>query len=350
MIAWDTLHFSRTWPLWMLAAVFVLLFYRWQHRGRTLVPDIAPVLRTRTAQGWFDRAPLASGLLLLVLLALALTAPTVVREQVVEQQARDFVVLVDTSRSMRRDTAVRRDAFDPKFERRAGAFSEAVTDFDAMPWLARYELARESLLRFLEQRGPGDRVALAYFNDDPYPVSALTSNFDFLARQLAAMDDYVNWGTNIAAALESSLRLLERYPEGKQRALILLTDAETRYTEDLEQQLAKLAESNLAFYLLWITADAGKLAGDADAAAFLQRARKTGHVVTIDEPDSHNLIDAFRDIGRMESYRYAETRREVVELAPPILAAARAGLLAWLALVATIWHASSPAPLRSIGP
>ena len=32
--------------------------------------------------------------------------------------------------------------------------------------------------------------------------------------------------------MDSSLSLLERYPGDNQRALILMTDAETRYTQD----------------------------------------------------------------------------------------------------------------------
>lgn len=111
-----------------------------------------------------------------------------------------------------------------------------------------YELARESLLGFLADRRAEDRVGLIYFNDDAYTVAALTTNISFVIQQLAAMDDYVNWGTNIAVAMDTGLNLLDRYPDQNKRTLILLTDAETRFTEELEHQLARLA-----FYLLWLT-------------------------------------------------------------------------------------------------
>lgn len=339
MIDWDSLQLARMWPLWLALMAAMLLTLLWSHRRKTLFPDISLITATLPAKGLIDRVPVAAGAVVLFLLTLVLMQPSVVHVETIHQRARDFLILVDTSRSMRHDTSVRREDFELNFERRVGAFSTAVDDPQTIPHIARYELARESLLSFLSGRRAEDRVGLIYFNDDAHPVSALTSNIAFVVEQLASMDDYVNWGTNIAAAMDSGLNLLERYPDQNKRTVILLTDAETRYTKELEQQLARLANANLSFYLLWITTDENDVSNE-EVASFLNLARSVGNVVTIQDLDTDNLQSALLDVGRMEGYSYQETRRQFVDLSPPILRIAQILLILWLPLMATIFHPS----------
>lgn len=336
MIDWDSIEFARWWPLWLAAGAAAFLFLLWARRRRAVFPDAA-LLTTGPAGKALDVLPFATGAVIMLLLALAMTGPSVVHVDAVERRARDFMILVDTSRSMRHDTNVRRNAIALNFERRAGGLSEAVDDPNTIPHIARYELARESLLTFLSGRFPEDRVGLTYFNDDAYPISALTSDLAFVVAQLGAMDDYVNWGTDIATAMDSAIDLLERYPGQNRRALILLTDAETRYTKELEAQLARLSGQELSFYLLWIRADDTDTP-EEEVSAFLDVARSMGTVVTIEDLDAGDLLTAFRDISRMEAYAYRETRRTVLELSEPLLKTARVLLIVWLPLMATVFH------------
>lgn len=337
MIIWDTLQFERLWPAGLAALAVVALSVAWFRRSRHVFADMALVTGTRRNRGLVDRLMPVTGVSLLLLLTWVMMNPSVVHEEEVEQRARDFVILVDTSRSMRHDTRVRRDATELHYERRTGAFLEAVDDPRAIPFVARFELARESLFRFLAMRNVDDRVALLYFNDKVFPVSELMRDIGFLTEQLGTMDDYVNWGTNIAEAVQSGLGLLERYPGDNRRTLILLTDAETRFTENLEAQFARIANADVSFYLLWITADEPDLATD-DAKSFLKLARSTGSVYTIRDPDAANLTDALADISLNEGYRYQEVRRSQVDLAKPVREPVRWALFAWLLGVALIGH------------
>ncbi len=337
MIDWGTLETARSWPIAVALVAVLALAAVWRYRPGETFPDVLLLERARGRFAFAERLVPVIGVLLLILFAVAMTGPSVVRVDRVEQRARDFFVLVDTSRSMRHDTGVRRSSATLHFERRVGAFLEAVGDPDAMPYVARFELARESLYRFLADRDADDRVALVYFNDDVYPVSALTSDAAFLTEQLASMDDYVNWGTDIAAALGSAMRLLERYPGDNRRSVILLTDAETRFSEDLDEQFANLADAGLSLHLLWITVEDPELASN-DARNFLQLAAEVGSVHTIRDPDAVNLADALDAIGLSESYGYQELRRQTIDLGTPILDIARVLLLAWLCLVTTIRH------------
>jgi len=339
LIDWDSFQVARFWPLALALITAALLFALWIYSRKSVFPDIRLVTATRPAKGWIDRLPVTAGAALLLLLTLAIMEASVVRVETIDRRARDFLILVDTSRSMRHDTKVRRGDFDLNFERRVGAFATAVDDPNTIPHIARYELARESLLSFLSDRRAEDRVGLIYFNDDAHSVSALTSNIAFIVDQLASMDDYVNWGTDIATAMDSGLSLLDRFPDENKRTVILLTDAETRYTQELQQQLARLANANLSFYLLWITTD-GNDDSNEDVASFVNLAQSIGSVVTIQDLDSENLQNALLDVSRMEGYGYQEVRRQFVDLSQPILQVTRILLVVWLTLMATIFHPS----------
>lgn len=337
MIDWTSLAFGHVWPLWLGIATAVLLFALWLIRRRNLFPDASLLAKTASPAGIMDRLPLVLGAVVLLLLMAVLMEPSVVRSETVRQQARDFLVIVDTSRSMRHDTGVRRDSLKLNFKRRAGTFDTSVDNPDKLPYLARYELARESLLSFLERRHAQDRVGLLYFNDDAYTMSAPTSNIRFVMEQLASMDDYVNYGTDIATAMESGLNLLERYPRRNKRTVILLTDAEARYTREVEQQLSRLASKDISFYLLWITTDEADMS-DKEISSFLNYAGTLGKVVTIKDLNTRNLENAMLDISKQEGYMYEEVKRKRIDLSFSLLDVARVLLLLWLLLMATLFH------------
>jgi Mg-chelatase subunit ChlD len=328
------------WPSWLGLLTVLLLAALWFYNRKAHFPDMMLITRSVPYKGIGNRVPMVSGGVLLVLLLIVLMEPSVIRTETVEQRARDFLVIVDTSRSMRHDTNVRRENYDLRFERRAGTFSSAVDDPNTLPYLARFELARESLLSFLAQRKAQDRVGMIYFNDNVFTMSALTANIDFVVNQLASMDEYVNWGTDIAIAMQSGLDLLGRYPDQNKKAVILLTDAEATYTKEVEQQLSRVAAEGISFYLLWITTDETDMSNE-EITKFLGYARTVGTVVTIENLDARNLENSLRDISRLEDYSYQEEKRERVDLSQPVLQAALVLLLIWLFLVATLFHPST---------
>ena len=340
VIDWNSLSFERIWPIWLGIATIIILVGLWFYQHRVHFPDIMLVTNTITKKGLIDRLPTILGSLIMLFLIIVLMEPTVIRTVMVEQNARDFLVIFDTSRSMRHDSTVKREDLELKFERRAGTFSTAVDDPGSLPLLARYELARESLLSFLSQRKAQDRVGMIFFNDNAFTMSAPTANIDFVTEQLASMDEYVNWGTDIALAMETGLNLLDRYPNQNKKAVILLTDAEAAYTKEVEQQLTRLASMGVSFYLLWITTDENDMSNE-EVAEFLSFARTVGTVVTIETLDANNLENTLRDIGTLEGYSYQESKRERVDLTGPFLKSAQIFLIVWFFLVATFFHPST---------
>jgi Mg-chelatase subunit ChlD len=284
-----------------------------------------------------ERLPIVLGMVICGSLLFVLMRPTVARSVVVEEEARDFLFVVDTSRSMRQNTALSRQAFPPTYPRRVGLFSGLVDDPSTIPELARYEVARESLVNFLTTREPRDRVGLIYFHTEVMIMAGLTSHLAFVRQQLAGMDEHVKLGTNIRWATEVALGMIGRYPTRGRRALVLLTDAEVRYTRDLQTVLARIREADIAFYLLWITTDTEV----TDAArSFLDLTRSLGRVHLIDSLDDRNLQQAMAEIDQLEGYRYEDVRHQRIDLGEPVLRATRWLILLWLLLLATTHHPS----------
>lgn len=342
MMEWSSLHAGAWWPLLLAAGGLALLSAVWIKRKGAAFPALDRTRPSSAVDGLVDRLPLALGLLISLLLVLSMMNISTSRVVDVDSHARDFLVIVDTSRSMRENTALLREEFPPRYERRADLYAGQSEDPSKIPHLARYEIARESLLQYLSSRREEDRVGLIYFNSMVYLLSGFTANFDFVEQQLAGMDPYVTYGTNIRWALEQGLDMIERYPGQHRRALILLTDAEARDTADLQQQLDRIRKLDLAFYLLWITTDT---AGGRSAMAteFLRAARRIGSVYTIDDVAEGYLDEALREIGELEDYAYREIRHERVDLSRYCLDAAKFLLPVWVLLMGTLYL-----PLRQV--
>lgn len=339
---WSSLHADRWWPLLLALAGCALMVAVWVGRKGAGFPDLDRTRRPWLTEGLVDRMPSILGVLISILLTLSMMGISVSRVITVESRARDFLVIVDTSRSMRENTSLLRADFPPKYERRADLYAGRSEDPGRIPQLARYEIARESLLHYLSTRRKEDRVALIYFNSMVYLLSGFTSNFEFIEQQLAGMDPYVTYGTNIRWALEQGLDMIERYPGRNRRAVILLTDAEARKTLDLQQQLDRLRRLGVAFYLLWITTDAEN-GGSALATAFLRSARRVGSVYTIDDVGEGYLDEALEEIAELEDYAYREVRHERVHLSRYCLEIAEALILVWVLLIGTFYL-----PLRRV--
>lgn len=336
MTNWSSIQIGAWWPLLLGVAGVLLLSVVWVRKKGTLFPDIRLLSKTALAGGFADRIPLMLGFLISALLVLSLMDISVARSIEGDKRSRDFLVIVDTSRSMRENSALLRKDFPVKYERKAGLYAGQVDDPSKIPELARYELARESLLDYLEARREEDRVALIYFNSMVYLMSGFTSNFAFVEQQLAGMDPYVTYGTNIRWALEQGMNMLERYPSENRKAVILLTDAEARNTDYLQQQLARLGKLNVAFYMLWITTDAvdgvSTLARD-----FLRTVRSIGSVYTIDDVGEGYLDEAMAEIAKLEDYAYKEVRHERIDLSWYFFVSVQWLMLLWVLLLGTIY-------------
>lgn len=336
MMSLSAITVGTWWPIVLVVFGAGALLFAWFRASGTLFPDLSLVRTTAIAAGLADRFPLLLGTAICLLLPLSLMNISATRQVEVDRHARDFLVIVDTSRSMRENTALLRKEYPPVYPRKADLYVGQSDDPEKIPNLGRYEVARSSLLHFLSSRKDVDRIGLIYFNSMVYLMSGFTSNFDFVERQLAGMDAYVTFGTNMRWALEQALNLVERYPGRNRRAVILLTDAEARNTDDLQLQLARARKLDIAFYLLWIQPETGE-AESLLATEFLRTVREFGSVFTIDEMGEGYLDEALGEIAQLEDYAYREARHERVDLSKWVFSVSLWLTLLWVLCQATFW-------------
>jgi len=135
------------------------------------------------------------------LLVLAMARPrTGLEGGVVSADARDIVLLVDVSTSMR-----------------AEDLSSAGTTRN------RLDAAKEVIARFVEQR-PDDRIGMVAFSALPYSVSPLTLDHGWLVRQLARLETgMIEDGTAIGDGIASAVNRL-RESTSRSKVVVLLTD------------------------------------------------------------------------------------------------------------------------------
>lgn len=349
-IEWSTFTLVYTWPLMLGALTLCFFIWYWKsHRG-SLFPDINLVSISRSKLSFLaDHLSIILGSVIILLLIFVMTVPSVMVTRSVERNAREFMILLDSSGSMQAETSVIREGAELNYDRPlklgmipvTGERAERGTGVDpeTVPYLARYEVARESIRRFLEGRRFGDRVGLVYFNNTPFVVSIVTQNVTAIREELKWLDDYVALGTLLHRGLEMAINILESSPSGLRQAMILISDAEVSNFERIKEQLERLDELNISLHLLWLGEKQGL---DAESEDFLAHVQGMGgNIVTLTDLTSETLDAAFEQIDRLESFAYTEDQTRQLDLTGPLLELVQWLVILWVLLALTIYHPNS---------
>lgn len=346
-INWSSITIVHGWPV--LLGLLILLFFVWQWRNRrgNIFPDINLLYRTRTRFGSLaDHLSVVLGVMVIVLLLAVLTLPSIEITRTEERTAREFMILLDTSGSMQGDTRVPRTEAELNYDRPLKLGLIPVTgergkrgagvNPESLPWLARYEVARESIRRFLDQRRFGDRVGVVYFNNTPFVVSIVTRNVAAIKDELKWLDDYVALGTLLHRGLDMATGILESSPSGLKQAMVLISDAEISNFSRIQPELDRLGKLGVSLHLLWLGDEEGL---DADAQAFLDYVKSmNGNIISLTDLTNETLDAAFEQIDHLESYSYTETERIQMDLSEILLQIAQWSILFWVLLILTIYH------------
>ena len=201
-------EFANPNVLWLLLLLPVLAFLRGRvGKSGSLVFSSVAIARDVARK---NRASVGFWRFLLTLLALALLILALARPRLGmgyserEESGIDIVLAVDVSGSM--------SALD--FSTR----SQLTTRLDAV---------KRVIETFIQKR-PGDRIGIVAFAANPFMVSPITLNHDWLIKNIARLDIGVidPNRTAIGSAIGMSVNRLRNVKNAKSRVIILLTDGE----------------------------------------------------------------------------------------------------------------------------
>ena len=227
----EGLELGRPWVLWGLLALPVYAWARYRFARRDAVP-YSPLQYGRSGR----RGRLAALLLIpleMVVLALAvagLAGPYLRTElELIEDEGIDVALVLDVSLSM------------------------LAEDFEPNRLEALRKIAREFI-----QRSGSTRIGLVIFAKDTYVQSPLTTDHGVLLPLLEAttvhtLDQARSGGTAIGDALLGSADMLQRARiEGRDQALILITDGESNAGIETDLAARYVRELDIRLYAIGI--------------------------------------------------------------------------------------------------
>jgi Ca-activated chloride channel family protein len=198
------MSFQYPWVLLLLFLAPALVFVRsWQRRTPSIVYSDGRTL-ARLPGSWAAKArrllPLVFGAGFSLLVIAAARPRTGIEESVVRAEARDIVLLVDVSTSMRAEDL--------------SAAGRTMNRLDAV---------KEVVEQFVAKR-PDDRIGMLVFAAAPYTVAPLTLDRDWIVGQLGRLaTGMVEDGTAIGDGIAAAVNRL-RESKARSKVIVLLTD------------------------------------------------------------------------------------------------------------------------------
>ncbi len=242
-------RFLEPWLAWWLAgglAAVVLL--KWRVRRRFAAATILPVLQSRAYRAsMVRRLPFAVFAVALGLIGAALLEPVLPYAQAdVSSRGLDIVVLLDLSSSMQEEIGLTPE--------------QRATTSSAHHGKTRLDATKEAIKTFVRSRRD-DRIGLVVFSDNPYVVSPLTFDHDYLLRYIDFVDDQILQGegqTAIGDGLALSNYLLARQSAGGSKAhqaIVLFTDGEYNRGRDPVEVLAESKAAAIRVHVVGVDLD-----------------------------------------------------------------------------------------------
>src|SRR5438874_3668942 len=170
------IRFLQPWLApWLLAALLLVALVQWRLHWRFAASTMVRLLGARAYRAAiFRRLPFAVLAAALVLIGAALLQPVIPYSQAeVQSRGLDIVLLLDLSSSMQ--------------EEMGGA--KVRTSRSAIV-RTRLEATKYAIRTFIRARRE-DRIGLVVFSDNPYVVSPLTLDHNYLLRYVELIDDQI---------------------------------------------------------------------------------------------------------------------------------------------------------------
>lgn len=286
------IRFLQPWIAWWVAGgLGLLILLKWGIRRR-----YAAAIVSRALQGSAYRAsivrrlPFAVLAAALVLVGAALAMPVLPHAQAdVSSRGLDIAVLLDLSSSMQEEIGL-----TPVQRATASGRPRGKTRLDA---------TKDAIKAFVRSRND-DRIGLVVFSDNPYVVSPLTFDHEYLLRYIDMVDEHILEGegqTAIGDGLALTNYLLARQTAAgskARQAIVLFTDGEYNRGRDPVEVLAESTAGGIRVHMIGVDLDQDVKAKPAVVDLVTTVRRNGGRY--FDAASERELLGASRAIDSIE--------------------------------------------------
>ena len=278
---------------WLVGAFVIIALLKWCVRWRFAASTIVRFLGARVYRpSIVRRLPFAVLALSMLFLGAALLQPVIPYSQAeVESRGLDIVVLLDLSSSMQEEMGgAKRPA--------AAATTRRVR--------TRLEATKAAIRTFIRSRRD-DRIGLVVFSDNPYVVSPLTFDHEYLLRYVDMIDDQIlqNEGqTAIGDGLALSNYMLSRQAKEGSRGhqvIVLFTDGEYNRGRDPIEVLAESRDADIRVHVVGV--DLAEEVREKPAVRQLMTTVERNGGRHFNADSERDLLAASRAIDAMEKSR-----------------------------------------------
>jgi Ca-activated chloride channel family protein len=227
---------------WLLVAFALIALLKWRVRWRAAAfTTLLPSLKAYRASV-FRRAPFAVLAIAAAFTSLALMQPVIPFSQTdLSSKGLDIVLLMDLSSSMQEEMGSGQ-----------GRVATTVTT-----GRTRMDAVKEAVKTFVRMRRD-DRIGLVVFSDNPYVISPLTFDHEYLLNYIDFIDDKILQGegqTAIGDGLALANYMLSRQATASSRGhqvIVLLTDGESNRGREPVEVLAESKEAGIRVHVIGV--------------------------------------------------------------------------------------------------
>jgi len=318
----EAVALHHPWALSLLAGallVLVVTFHLRRRRAPTFLFSRVPDL-VATRRGWVARLatlPAVLRVCVLAILAVAVARPQTYRNEEIEIEGIDIMVVLDLSRSME-ERDLRRNRLD----------------------------AGQRTIRAFLKRRKNDRIGLVVFAEEAMLQCPLTHDYKSLDQIVADLriGDVPDMGTAIGDGLGLALASLRR-SDAASKVVILVSDGDSNVDSEMDPYVAKriAEEMNVRVFTILMGQEAGtgrrlRSRHGVNPALLREIAEDTGGIY-FNAGDDRALEGSFNAVrATLEKTRHRVTGKTYGELFPRFVFVALAFLLLELVLVFTRWR------------
>jgi Ca-activated chloride channel family protein len=283
------IRFLQPWLApWLAGTLVLVALVKWRLRWRFAASTMVRSLELGAYRASiFRRLPFAVLALALLLIAMALLKPVIPYSQSeVQSRGLDIVILLDLSSSMQEEMG-RAKPRTPK----------------PVAVRTRLEATKSAIRTFIRARRD-DRIGLVVFSDNPYVVSPLTFDHDYLLRYVDLIDDQIlqNEGqTAIGDGLALSNDMLSRQAKEGSRGhqvIVLFTDGEYNRGRDPIDVLAESRDADIRVHVVGVALD--EEVREKPAVTDLMNTVERNGGKTFNAESERDLVAASKTIDSME--------------------------------------------------